>query len=100
MRKPPIAAAAVTQKPDLGAASLMVKKTFVDARISDRDQLGRGEALQIGIQTETADADHRRDRPEEIEGEQGKRIAVLILQRGQDVVAKIEEDHEWDPDRD
>src|SRR5690606_6365953 len=102
MAKPPTAASRVTRKPDLegAGASLMVCKAFADAGVADGDQLGGGEAAQVGPDADTADADHGAEHPQEVEGEEGLGIAGRVLEGGQDVVAHVEEDRGEDPDRD
>src|SRR5687768_6372806 len=78
----------------------MMGQALGDAGITDRNEFRRGEALQIGPPTDTANAYDRREDPEEIDREERQRIPVFILQRGQDVVAHIQKDDGKIPQRD
>src|SRR6218665_1530404 len=94
--KPPMAAATVSKEPDeegVFVESLMVREAFGDARIADRDELGLGEALQIGPEEYAAHANDRGGGPEKVEGQERQRVAMAVvgLEGGSDVVDQVDD---------
>ncbi len=90
----------VTSGADLEEESLMMREALADAGVADRDQLGGGQAPEVGPDADAADADHRGDHPEQVDREKRQGIAVLVLQRRQDVVAEVDQNHRQHPERD
>src|SRR4051794_23607354 len=75
----PTTAMVVIQKFERGGCteSLMVREAFFNSRIANRDEFSRWEVLQVGVDTESADADHRGNRPHECHRKERLRVAVL-----------------------
>src|SRR5580704_6775492 len=93
--KQPKTAATETHETDLELVSggrLMVSQGFDYARIADGNEFCRGKTFQVGPHAHAADAEDRGDGPEQRRMEEGLRIAVRRLERGQDIEADIDKE--------
>src|ERR1017187_7812392 len=77
-------------------SSFILVEAFADARVADRDQLGRRQAPQVGRDAEATHPGERRHGPEEPDREERQGVALLVLQGREDVVRDVDEDDEQD----
>src|SRR6478735_8365378 len=78
---------------------LVVGERLDDARVADRDDLRLGKAAEVGPHADPADADHRGQDPQQVDGNEIHRIFVVLEYR-QDVVTEVDQDDEGDPGAD
>src|ERR1017187_8615421 len=74
-------------------SSVIVVQAFGDPRVADRDQFRRRQAAQIGCDAESSHPHERGHGPDKPYREKGQGVAVLVLERRQDVVRDVDKDH-------
>src|SRR5579871_3013772 len=93
--KQPKTAATETHETDFGLTSggrLMVSQGLDDAWIANGNEFGRRKTFQVGPHAHAADAEDRGDGPKQRRMQEGPRVAVRGLERGQDVETDIDEE--------